>query len=376
MLTGRQHQQFSEALREAYDAPRLKRMLRFRLEKNLDDITLAPDLEGIVFTLIARAEAEGWTANLLRAARESNPGSPSLLAFAQQFGLAPTNSPSRSELERIIRETNSFFDVMRWRTQLGRIETQVCRVEVKTNGGMMYGTGFLLGPELVMTNHHVIEAVIAGEQGKVTPEGLKADRHDVVFRFDYKRMADGRTLNPGTEYRLAEDGWLVDASPPSLFDSQPEPKTGLPRPDELDYALLRLAIAAGEEPVGGHDEPDAPLRGWVEVPKEPHALLPDSALIIVQHPKADPMQLALDTSAVRNVNGNGTRVTYRTNTLRGSSGSPCFNHNWQLVALHHSGDPDYDPTHKPAYNEGIPFTAIIALLEERQLADILGAREL
>jgi V8-like Glu-specific endopeptidase len=38
------------------------------------------------------------------------------------------------------------------------------------------GTGFLLGADVVMTNYHVIEAVIKGQ--------LKP--YDVVLRFDYK----------------------------------------------------------------------------------------------------------------------------------------------------------------------------------------------
>ena len=44
----------------------------------------------------------------------------------------------------------------------------------------------------------------------------------------------------------------------------------------------------------------------------------------------------------------------------------------QPVALHHSGDPNFDPAHKPDYNEGIPFTAILALLEKRGLIEELG----
>jgi hypothetical protein len=367
MLTGAQYEQFSKALRDSFTAASFERMLRFRLDRRLEDIIIDGGMEQITFEVIKVAEAEGWTAALLGAARESNPGAPSLLAFAQQFGIAPTNAPSRPELERIIRETSSFFDVTRWRTQLGEIEGRVCRVEVATSAATTYGTGFLLGPDLVMTNFHVMEAVIAGTTARA---------EDVVLRFDYKRLADGTTLNPGTEHRLAGDGWLVDASRISPVDLEPEPKSGTPSPDELDYALLRLAKAAGDEPVGGRDEPGAPARGWVEVPRERHDFLPGSALFIVQHPKGDPLQLALDSQAVRGVNGNGTRVTYRTNTLGGSSGSPVFNHNWRLVALHHSGDPDYAPTHQAQYNEGIPFTAITALLERRQLVPLLGAQEL
>ena len=44
------------------------------------------------------------------------------------------------------------------------------------------------------------------------------------FVFDYKRLADGTTLNPGTVYHLPADNWLIDKSPMSLIDSVPEPK--------------------------------------------------------------------------------------------------------------------------------------------------------
>ena len=84
------------------------------------------------------------------------------------------------------------------------------------------------------------------------------------------------------------------------------------------------------------------------------------------------MQLALDLQAVIKVNGNGTRVQYRTNTLGGSSGAPCFNKDWELVAMHHSGDPNFAPLHHPEFNEGIPLAAIKALLEARALTRVLA----
>ena len=374
-LTGQQYEQFSKALRDAYDASRLKRMLKFRLDKNLDDISIASSLEEVVFALIGASEAEGWTVDLLRAARESNPGNPALFTFAQEFGLVANDSPPQPELERIIKTTNSFLDVMKWRALLGQIETQVCRVEVTTNGGMIFGTGFLLAPDIVITNYHVVDAVIACEQGRATAMGRMATRAEVVLRFDYKRTADGSTVNPGTEYGLAENGWLIDSSPLSPVDKQHDPKTCLPRADELDYALLRLAVAAGNEPIGEKSEPEAPRRGWINVSNGPHTLMPGSPLFIVQHLQGSPLQLALDTNAVRSVNANGTRVTYRTNTLPGSSGSPCFDQNWELVALHHSGDPNFGVAHTPDYNEGILFTAIMALLRQRQLTSVLGLKE-
>ena len=55
--------------------------------------------------------------------------------------------------------------------------------------------------------------------------------------------------------------------------------------------------------------------------------------------QADHLKLALESNAVVNVTP--TRVQYRTNTLGGSSGSPCFTQKWELAALHHRGDPKY-----------------------------------
>lgn len=366
-LTGAQYEQFVNALVAAFDPHTLAQMLQFRRGRKLSTITLGPTLTQMAFDLVTRAEAEGWTLELLLDARQSNPGNPELLALAQQLGLSPGPS-SRPELERIINAANSSLDIVRWRTQLGELEGRVCRIEIPTTKGKAFGTGFLVGPDVVMTNHHVVEPLL----GDRPPGAPTAAAEDVVVRFDYKRLADGLTVQPGTEYALVTEGWLLDSSPPSPSDLVPEPKPETPAPDELDHALLRLAAAAGHDPVGGRGEPGAQKRGWVEMPKAVHQFVAGSALFIVQHPKGAPLQLALDTDSVIGTNANTTRVRYRTNTEPGSSGSPCFDQDWQLVALHHLGDPEYDPTHKPAYNQGIPILAIQQLLAERGLAHLLG----
>jgi endonuclease G len=65
-----------------------------------------------------------------------------------------------------------------------------------------------------------------------------------------------------------------------------------------------------------------------------------------------------------------TRVRYVADTMHGSSGSPVFNRNWEIVALHHSGRP-HPPESvaelgkrwwkgKFRVNEGVPVRAILA----------------
>ncbi len=363
-LSGQQYQQLTYALLNAFPSlVRLDEMIRFRLDKNIHAIALGDDLKEIIFKLVRAAEAEGWIIQLIVAARESNPGNAMLLAFAQQFNLAPA-TPSHRALERIIKSKNRFLDINMWRERLGKIETQVCRVEIESNLGTVYGTGFLLGPDIVMTNYHVVEAVIKGERGQTTSQGLWAMPSNAILRFDYKQLADGTTLNPGTICRLASHKWLIDSSP---YASD----TRLARSDQLDYALLRVDHTIGYEPVGKNPEPEAPLRRWIKVPKHAYDFQPGTSLIIVQHPDAQPLKLAIDTDTIIGLNGNGTTVTYKTNTLPGSSGSPCFNIDLELIALHHSGDPNFNPT----YNAGTPFTAILDLLDKRGLRGELDEQQ-
>ena len=354
-LKGAQLERLSEALRRAFLVQRFKEMMTFKLDKRLEDYSLGSDYKEIMFEVITAAEAEGWTAELIQAARESNPGSAALQALAQEVDLA--SAPST--LERTIKERNPYLDVEIFRTRLGQLETQVCRIEIPTPKGTVFGTGFLLGPEVVMTNHHVMDIVISG---KAKPEAA-------IFRFDYKRLSDA-VLSEGAVYKLATADWLIDSSPPSDVDSKREPKPGVPKPDELDYAIVRLQGAPGSTPAGQKPDPKDPPRGWINVEKSAHAA-PASPLLIMQHPDAAPLKLALDMSGVIGENTNGTRLKYTVNTEGGSSGAPCFNADWDLVALHHSGDPNFDSDHKPEYNEGIPIEAILHLLAARGKRDVI-----
>src|SRR5678815_2215209 len=65
--------------------------------------------------------------------------------------------PSRSDpngFERIIGASDlmsiNFLDRGR------RAAAAVCRIKVPSDGGAWYGTGFLVGPRLLLTNHHVL----------------------------------------------------------------------------------------------------------------------------------------------------------------------------------------------------------------------------
>lgn len=352
-----------EALRSAFSSTSFRRMLRLRLNKKVDEIAGT----GIPFTqtvlaVIETAEEEGWFYDLVSAARAENPGNLALKTFSEQFlAFAPIDG----SLERLVAGSKSFVDISSWRHRIWEIEGQVCSIRI---AGIFKGTGFLVAPDVVMTNYHVIEHV----KHRSTAKGVKGNEvgwiepSQIELVFDYKRTISGAT-NPGTPVRVRDNSWLIDFSPYSSIDfiaKEKKPKD--PDPDELDYALLRLG-----ESFGGGD------RGYIRVSGQPRSLNREEALFIAQHPidrsnpeRQLPLQLALETNADLELNTNGTRLYYKTSTEPGSSGSPCFDYEWSLVALHHSGDPNM---FRPAtYNEGVPINMIHQLVSQRNLLDIFG----
>jgi len=292
-----------------------------------------------------------------------------LLALASElaYGLRvilPPNSPNDPQLERKIRASNAMLDIHGWLTKLAALKDQVCRVAISFDGRVAYGTGFLVAPDLVLTNYHVVESVITG---KAPPAG-------VSLLFDYHLKEDGVTPHVGKRYPLVAQDWLIDASPYSPLDLQVAAGVD-PDLEHLDYALLRIDGAPGhalvDRLVGAGVQ--SVKRGWLQLAATQAAFVTNSPLLIVQHPDGKELKLAIDTDAIIGVNSNGTRVRYRTNTEPGSSGSPCFDANWNLIALHHSGDPNSASLHHSEYNQGIPIAAILRLLEQRGKRAVLDA---
>ena len=360
ILSGQQYQRFWEALKEAFPTVNdLTMMLTFRLGKNLGQIA-SPNAtyEYMIYQVIQRAEGDEETLELINAARDSKPKSPKLVAFGQEFGLTSVTP----ELERMVTDGLPFINPVAWRAHLGEVEGRVCRIDIPASGTEGVGTGFLVGPDLVLTCHHVVKDVIDGTYAPA----------DVIVRFDYRRSADGKMVNFGTEFHLAAN-WVVDSAPPSSVEKFVDPGTQLPAEGELDYALLRVAGDPGRTPIRPDKAevsfPPPPARGWEAMPSQPAGLKVDSPLFIMQHPSGWPLKLAVDPlRSVLSVNANRTRVRYRTNTLKGSSGSPCFDYDFNLVALHHSGNTGA----QAKWNEGIPIDAVSGLIANNGFGNLLN----
>jgi len=322
----------------AFDRAELRRALLGKLELDIDAIVKSPHFEKDVEFLIKKLNRAGVIAQFIKAIKDARPHRSDVQAFGPWFNIDDVEHlPDAENLESVLHVANAFLNADAWSETLRKVMARVCRVEVD---GTSYGTGFLVGPDVVMTCYHVIrEGLGCGSTAaQDLPSGLR-------LRFDYYRKTDGSIQ--GTTRDLAGSDWLLDFLPPSRIDAAPDPKSGIPQEDDLDFALLRL------------QNPEGNGRGWLE--PENRKLRPDDPLFILHHPGQDPMQLSLDTKAVLQVDGIGPRVRYRTNTIGGTSGSPCFSAELGLVVLHQGTDPQK----KKEYNQRIPLSAVAKILRAR-----------
>ncbi len=159
-------------------------------------------------------------------------------------------------------------------------------------------TGFLVSPDLVMTNHHVFPNM--------------SDFSDTQIEFDYEYDVFGREkerivfeLDPAKYFYNNKD---LDFA---LIGIKPGDISGRRTSREMGYLVLNGGL--GKAGVG------------------------DFATII-QHPEGKLKQVALRENKILDV-GNPNSITYTSDTAQGSSGSPVLNDQWQLIALHSAGVP-------------------------------------
>ena len=188
----------------------------------------------------------------------------------------------------------------------------VCRIQLKDAGSNLigYASGFLIGPGVMMTNHHVF--------------GGPADARNSIADFDYELDINGMER---TTVRFGFE-------PGRLFYTN----------DRLDYSIVAVAPASLD---GARMLSEW---GWLPLSGEPGKGDPGEYLTIIQHPGGQTKQVCVrENKLLKYVDD---FVWYMTDTTAGSSGSPAFNRFWQVVALHHSGVPKKDSQGRPLTKDG------------------------
>ncbi len=366
-VSGRAYELLNDALVDAFNLNSLERMVQYGLGERLEVLVPQSNLNMTVFNLIEHYNRQSQVQMLVQAARRYNPTHSQLYQVAQLLERATSVSShigeeSRSvgalELEKLVRRHIPMLDATNMRQQMMRVEGRMCLIEHKTltGKGKAIGSGFLVGPDTVLTNYHVVYDYLA--EGKA--KHLQV-RFDALMREDGVREPDEGIVFAVDEIPVAQPYTAADPS---------NVKQG-PAPTELDFAILCLSEEAGNMQVGGVTGPrqTKARRGWLEIPQPAPMLEAGTPLIIYQYPGGRQLMMAIDTEAVIGTVWDGLRLRYRNNTEPGSSGSPVFNFNWQLVALHHAGEPVEGVA---TYNQGIPTAKIRQYLVDIEKTHLLG----
>lgn len=221
--------------------------------------------------------------------------------------------------ERLLERRNRLLhvDVAR---RLAQVANSVAKLEMRTAaGGRAHGTGFLIQPDLLLTNHHnffekdlrIVQSVTADFDDE---RGIPAEQH-LVVKGKVETIA-GEAAN--------------------------------------DWAIIQLENAVDREPFKLGSPYDVGL---------------DDALIIIQHPLGGQKQFALDGMAVRYVDDK--IIQYVADTQKGSSGSPVFNSQMHIVGLHHAEAEvtvDVDGEQQIVWrNEGIQIKSVMQSLQQANI---------
>ncbi len=201
------------------------------------------------------------------------------------------------------------------------------------------GTGWLIAPGLLLTNHHVIAARQRNEQAP-SPAELHAQAEQTAVWFDYSTEAGAKA-----ECRSVE---LVYQNA------------------DLDYALLQL-----------EQTPLVTERAPLVLARQ-HVLCQADRLNIVQHPGGGPLKYAIRNNFYIGIGTTAHFIRYLTDTEAGSSGSPVFTDDWLVVALHHAAckipTEHYKGETVKYHNEGIELRTVLDSLPQRIRQEIYGAQ--
>lgn len=236
-----------------------------------------------------------------------------------------TADNSEDGLEALLGETK--YQSYRW--MLLAMQNARCVGRIR-RGGTGIGTGFLIsgetlceawdGQQVFVTNNHVVS------KPRSTTIAILPQQAEITFD-----VLDGG-IEP-KRYKVEELLWQSPIG-------------------EYDTTILRL-----NEKVEGYED----LIVAAEMPSNRGK----DRIYVIGHPKGGDLSFSFQDNLLLDFNDD--RIHYRSPTERGSSGSPIFNGNWELIGLHHSGSedmPKLDGSGMYPANEGIPLPSIKKALTE------------
>lgn len=337
---------------------------------------LAPDAindslklwEALVADLVKRDKLAAFVSALYLS---SNASSDLAYILNGAVGVDADGKANENELHTINNKVKPYFNAEEFSTWLKAHMPCVCAIWI--NDGLedtgIRGTGFLIAPDLVLTARHVvrglIETVKDGDKtdgNSMTREKQKADSApNICCVFDYRTIVSNfvREAPPpeSTVINAAMD-WLVWSSLTDLRDGVTHDFAGEPDIAKcLDCAVIRLATSIG---VKADPRRGGKRRGWLQLNGTAPAIKTQELITILQHPQGLPQNFAMNE--FRAQDSSTTRIWYVTNADHGSSGSPCFGRNLDLIAFHNAGKPKKFQGETKLCNQGVRIDHVIRAL--------------
>src|SRR5262249_23926773 len=137
----------------------------------LDHMSAPGPLPHVVRNAVNFCRRQGSLSRLVFAIAAERPENDDVVRLTQELKL----HPAAGRLEALVSENLAMVDVHVWMQRCAVAAARVCQVLVS---GSKQGTGFLVGPDAVLTAYHVV--------------GSAVDRLDTLaFRFDYARTPAG-----------------------------------------------------------------------------------------------------------------------------------------------------------------------------------------
>ena len=262
---------------------------------------------------------------------------------------SPAFRDLRVGLERKIGATLDFADLPP-NEQALKAGRPVVRIMTLPGQGLVpegFATGFLVAPNLLITNHHVFR----------TPD----EARNTGAQFLYEKTQGG-----------IRQGLIFELDPNQFFANS----------KKLDYAVVALKTVSVE---------GAPLSQFKFLPliSAKGKIKKGDPVNIIQHPDGGPKKYATVNNQLLDLRDDGF-LLYETDTLEGSSGSPVFNQFWETIGLHHCAVPRIENNmlvttsgqHLPLNaevadsdllwigNEGVRISAIVVSLSEQRFEPI------
>ncbi|MFE1591353.1 trypsin-like serine peptidase [Nocardia sp. NPDC058705] len=206
---------------------------------------------------------------------------------------------SIGSLERVIGFANE-LQAANFLTRGARAAAAVARISLADNGREVpMGTGSMVSPQLLLTNNHVLP----------TPEAAES----VVLEFRAEVDIDN-VPTATVRYRLAPADFFVTDK-------------------HLDYTVVR--VAPGPDGVA-----PGTTFGWNPLIAKPGKIVIGEAMNVVGHPSGRLKEISIRHNRLDLQLDDF--LHYASDTEPGNSGSPVFNDQWEIVALHHAGVPKKD----------------------------------